>query len=217
MKKIILWIAICLLWIVLTYFWIFLEKNTYVVDKYSYIHSEGDTISTIIISSKYTDLFQDKLMKTYDVHWLEIQNFFVDNKKIRFAHIFYWKTFVCADWRLIIQYNWEEKEIFSYDKEELEIEPCTFNVEQTTNENIFLIDFCLLGWGGSWECLWIDMYYNILNNTWTEWELFFTGYQDNQMIKLPVSRTDRNWKYTKWAYDEFIEYMKAQEFEICYF
>jgi hypothetical protein len=40
-----------------------------------------------------------------------------------------------------------------------------------------------------------------------EGELFFTGYKDNKMIKLEVSRTDRNWKYFMQNYDNFIEYM----------
>jgi hypothetical protein len=61
------------------------------------------------------------------------------------------------------------------------------------------------------------MYYDVVLNKWVEGELFFTGYKDNKMIKLEVSRTDRNWKYTKSAYDEFIKYMKSKEFETYYF
>ncbi len=79
--------------------------------------------------------------------------------------------------------------------------------KQTQDENIFLVDFCLASWGGSWEWLGIDIYYNVILNKWMEGELFFTGYKDNKKIKLEVSRDGRNWKYFKKKYDNFIEYM----------
>jgi uncharacterized protein YxeA len=205
MKKILILIAFILCWVYYTFYnskeiiQIYTaEENNYLVS----IHQDNS-----IITTKYIDHFKENLYKKYNNHWVEIQNFFVANKKIRFAHIFSFKTFVCGKGTLIMNINWEEKEIFSFDKEKLEIEPCTFNVTQTKTENIFLVDFCLSSWWGSGECLWIDMYYNINTNNWSEGKLFFTWYSDNKMVKLPVDKNSRNWKYFKKDYDEVIKYM----------
>lgn len=217
MKKIITWIIIFILGTFIIHFWISLQKNIFVVEKYSYIHWKNDPINKVIINSKYIDHFQEKLRKTHNNPWIEIQDYFVENKKIRFAHIFYWKTFICRNWKLIIQYNWEEKEIFSYDNENTIMEPCTFNVEQTQNDHIFLVDFCLLGWWWSWECFWIDMYYDVSSNNWREGKLFHTWYKIYDMVKLPVNKNDANWEFYEQIYNEFIKSMKLPEFTYCNF
>lgn len=217
MKRIIPWIIIFLLWISCIYFWIIWMKKINIVDNFSYIHLEKAENNTVIINSKYVDFFQQDLLKKYNNHWIEIQNYFVENKKIRFAHIFHWKTFVCRNWKLIIQYNWEEKEIFSYDNEKSDFWPCSFNVSQTKDKNIFLVDFCLSWLGSSWECFGTDMYYNVKEYTWKKWDLFFIWYENEQRVKTPLSQTNVDMEAYKKIYEEFLEYMDKNNFTYTYF
>ena len=92
------------------------------------------------------------------------------------------------------------------------MEPCTFNVEQTKDDHIFLVDFCLLGWWWSWECFWIDMYYDVLSNNWREGKVFNTWYEIYDMVKLPVNKNDANWELYEQIYKEFIKSMNLPEF-----
>lgn len=204
MKKLLL-IIIFIFWIITIYYHSIENKQIIILNDNNYLSSIKE--KNTIVATKHIDIFEQELRQAYKKTWIEIEDFFIDNKKARFAHIFNGKTFVCMNGKLIFKYQWEKKEIFSYDKEILNISPCSFKVTQTEKDHIFLIDFCLSSWWGSGECLWIDMYYNINTNNWSEGKLFFTWYKDNKMVKLPVDKNNINWKYFHKDYEEFNNYI----------
>lgn len=155
--------------------------------------------------------------KKYPDAWIENQDFIIKNNTIRFTHIYYGKTFVCNKWKLFINYNAEQKEIFTSDNTESDFWPCTFNVSQTSDENIFLIDFCLSWLGSSWECFGTNMYYDVDKNTWKEWDLFFIWYENEKRVKTLLSETNVDIEPYKKEYDDFIECMNKNNFTYCYF
>ena len=155
--------------------------------------------------------------KKYPHAWIENQDFTQDNNPIRFTHIYYGKSFVCNKWKLFIHYNAEQKEIFSYDNKKSDFWACSFNVSQTKDENIFLVDFCLTWLGSSWECLGSDMYYNVNEYTWKKWDLFFIWYENEKRVKTPLSQTNVDMEAYKKIYDEFLEYMDKNNFTYSYF
>lgn len=186
MKKIISWIIILLFLAIFSFFW----------NKYNWAKNIAEylQVNDIIKQTQYVDEFQKKLREDYPETWIEIQDFTLDNISLRFAHVFYWKTFVCTSWKLFAEYKWEIYKIYSHDIADSPITPCTFNVEQTDDENIFLIDFCLAPGWWSWECLGQEMYYNFTEKTWEKWKLFYPEYPNGVFEKTEITRDNINFE-----------------------
>jgi len=178
MKKLISWIILLIFVIIFSFFW-----NQYNWAKYISQFLEKDSN---LHQTQYINEFKDTLRKDYPDEWIEIQDFKIGYNTISFAHVFYGRTFVCTDGKLFAKYKWEIQEIYSHDNRVDEITPCTFNVEQTKNKEVFLIDFCLSPGWWSWECLWQEMYYNFFEKTWKKWKLFYPEYPDGTFKKFEI-------------------------------
>lgn len=186
MKKIISWIIILVLLVIFSFFW----------DKYNWAKNIADYLqkNNIITQTQYVDEFANKLREDYPNNWIEIQYFKLNNISLRFAHVFYGKTFLCTSWKLFAEYKWKIETIYSHDIVDSPITPCTFNVEKTDDEEIFLVDFCLAPGWWSWECLGQEMYHNFIKKTWKKWKLFYPQYPNGVLKKTEITSDNINFE-----------------------
>ena len=139
-----------------------------------------------IEQTEHVDEYEKKLRQDYPDNWIEIQDFTIGYNTVRFAHVFYGKTFLCTSWKLFAEYKWEIQKTYSNDLADSPITPCSFNVEKTDNQNVFLIDFCLAPGWWSGECLGQEMYYNFIEKTWKKWKLFYPEYPNGEFKKFLI-------------------------------
>lgn len=184
MKKIISWILLLIFVALFSFFW---NKYHWAKNIAEYLEKKNN-----IVQTEHVDEFEKKLRQDYPDNWIEIQDFTIGYNTVRFAHVFYGKTFLCTSWKLFAEYKWEIQKIYSNNLADSPITPCSFNVEKTDNQNVFLIDFCLAPGWWSGECLWQEMYYNFVEKTWKKWKLFYPEYSNGELKKSEITRDNLN-------------------------
>lgn len=121
-----------------------------------------------------------------------------------FISSYYNKTNICSNWRLFLLNEWwnKYKEIFNYHNFNQKISPCVYQIDSLDN-NEFNMEFCLSDGWWSWECLGMNMIYNMKNNTWNEWQLKWININDKTQTELPVLNMD---EYELEKYNNFIKW-----------
>ena len=111
---------------------------------------------------------------------------------------------ICRNWRLFLidSIKKDYLEIFSYKNTDESISPCIYKIDPL-NSAEFNIEFCLSDGGWSWECLGMNMSYNIITNIWTEWQLKWINIHHNTQTETPVVNMD---KYELEKYNNFKEW-----------
>jgi hypothetical protein len=97
-----------LLLIFVAWFSFFWNKYNWAKNIAEYLQKKNN-----IQQTEYVDEFEKKLREDYPETWIEIQDFTLDNIPLRFAHVFYGKTFLCTSWKLFAEYKWEIQKIYS--------------------------------------------------------------------------------------------------------
>ena len=171
------------LWVVLLIllFIIFVWKNKY------YLYIADKNIHNLLYTEEnksYIDKIQLK------------NNYFISS--------YYNKTNICSNWRLFLLKEWWKnyEEIFSYHNFNEDIKPCIYKIDLLNNHE-FNMEFCLSDGWWSWECLGMNMIYNIENNTWNEWQLKWININDKSKSENIVEAMN---KYELSKYNYFINW-----------
>jgi len=132
-----------------------------------------------------------------------INHYKISNNYI-FVNSVWFSSNICRNWRLFVMdlVKKDYLEIFSYKNTDETISPCIYKID-SLNNNEFNMEFCLSEGWWSWECLGMNMMYNIENNIWNEWQLKWININDKTQTALPVVNMD---EYELEKYNNFLKW-----------
>lgn len=180
MKKYIITLLI-IIWIIITTIFCYFKQNNKIIS---------------ILENKIKSEEFNPIITKYEI--------FDENKNYLFVNSIWFSSNFCRTWRLFLVdfSNKDFSEIFSYKNTNESISPCIYNIEKLEN-NLFNMDFCLSDWWWSWECLGMNMIYDIHANKWTEWQLKWINIYDKNQVENPIESMD---EYELEKYNYFLKW-----------